>query len=90
MKEILECIKCDCQSATGRKLRKLMLRFGKKRIEDLDIEITHGHPYERIPDDDKWRVYIINELVDVRHGIKILPNFGYEEINSYLDFIYSS
>ena len=55
-----------------------MLRFGKDRIENLDIDVTDG---------ERCRVNSINELVDVRHGIKILPKFGYEEINSYLDFI---
>ena len=52
-----------------------MLRFGKDRIEDLDIEVTDGHLYERIPNGEKCRVNIISKLVDVRHGIKILPNF---------------
>ena len=65
-----------------------MLRFGTYRIEDLSIEVTHGHPYYKcIPNEEKWTVNIINEFVDVRHGIKILSNFGYAEINSYLDFI---
>ena len=87
MKEILECVKYDCQSTTGRNLRKLMLRFGKGKIENLDIDVTHGHLYEPIPNDEKWR---INELIDVREGNTILPNFGYEEINCYLDFICTS
>ena len=43
-----------------------MLRFGKKRIEDVHIEVTHGHLYERIPNDEKWRVNIINDLVDLQ------------------------
>ena len=64
-----------------------MLRFGKDKIEDLDIDVTQGHLYEPIPNDEKWKINIINELVDVREGIKILPHFGYEEINSYLDYV---
>ena len=90
MKEILECVKYDCQSTIGHNLRKLMLRYGKYKIEDLDIDVTHGHLYEPIPNDEKWRINIINELVDVKEGNKILPNFGYEEINCYLDFICTS
>ena len=54
-----------------------MLRFGKDKIEDLDIDATQGHLYEPIPNDEKWRINIVNELVDVREGIKILTNFGY-------------
>ena len=54
MKEITECVKYDCQSTTCRNLRKLMLCFGKDKIEDLDIDVTHGHLYEPIPNDEKW------------------------------------
>ena len=50
----------------------------------------HGHLYEPIPNDEKLRINIVNELVDVREGNKILPNFGCEEINCYLDFICTS
>ena len=87
MKEILECVKYDCQSTTGHHLRELMLRFGKDKLEDLDIDVTQGHLYEPIPNDEKWRINFVNELVDVREGTKILPHFGYEEINSYLDYV---
>ena len=86
MKEQLECVKDDCQSTTGHNIRKLLLRFGTDRFEDLDVDVMEGHVYKPIPNEEKWRVNIINELIDVRHGIMILPNFGYEEINSYLDF----
>ena len=79
MKEIQESIKYACQSTTGRNLRELMSRFGKDTTEDLDMELTDCHLYERITNDEKWRVDITNELVNVRHGIKILANFGYED-----------
>ena len=64
-----------------------MLRFGKDKIEDLDIDVTQRHLYESILNDEEWRIDIANELVDVREGTKILPHFGYEEINSYLDYV---
>ena len=82
MKEILECAKYDCQSTTGRNLRKLMLRFGKDKILDLDIDVTHGHLYESIPNDEKWRINTTSELVDVREGNKILPNFGTRKLTA--------
>ena len=85
MKELLECVKDDCQSTTGCNIRKLLLRFGKTKFEDLDIDVMEGHIYEPIPIEEKWRVNIINELIDVKHGTKILPNFSCEEINSFLD-----
>ena len=50
-----------------------MLPFGKDIIEDLDIDLADGHLYERITNEEKWRVNNIYELLDVRHGIKILP-----------------
>ena len=43
MKEILECIKNDCQSTTGRNLWTFMLQFGKDRIDDRDIHVPDGH-----------------------------------------------
>ena len=45
MKELLECVKDDCQSTTGR-IRNLLLRFGKDRFEDLDVDVTEGHLYK--------------------------------------------
>ena len=53
---MMMCVKYDCQSTTCRNLRKLMLRFGKDKIEDLYIDVTHGHLYEPIPYGEKWGI----------------------------------
>ena len=86
MKGLFHSIKHDCQSTTGHNLRMLMIQYGKNRIEDMDIDMTENKQYEIIPNDEMWRVDFIKELIDIKHGIKVVAEFDTKEIDSLLQF----
>ena len=53
----------------------------------MDIDMTEYKQYEIIPNEEMWRVNFIKELIDIKHGIKIVAKFDTREIDSLLQFI---
>ena len=73
MRNVLNIIKDDCRSITGRNLRKLSL--------------TTSHPDQQvkpycIPNTEMWRVALLNEIMEVKSGNMVIANFTNEEIDS--------
>ena len=83
---LFDAIKNDCQSTTGHNLRSLMLYYQTDRIKDLTSDITDDRQYVAIPKAEEWKVNFIKELIDVKHGISLLPGFDREEIKDFLNF----
>ena len=68
----------------------LMLHYGKDRLEDLSMDMIDDQHYVTILKEEKWWVNFIKELIDVKHGTKMLPEFNKEDINSLLEFACTS
>ena len=57
----------------------------------LGLPVTMLHPldvqrleYENMRDEDKYRIYFVNELLNVLHGNNIVDGFSNEELNAIL------
>ena len=52
-----------------------------------DIDRIH---YAELKEDDRWRIDIIKQMVDIQFGQNELENFSYEEISEILNYACTS
>ena len=84
LRNILNVIKNDCRSTTGRNLRKLKLMTSNYDENDIDLE---AEPYNAINDNDMWRVGLIQEIIGLKSGDLHLENLTYEDLDAISEFV---
>ena len=90
MKVLYETVKLDCQSTIGRNLRMIMLEYGLCTINDITTKMLEKKQYVDLPGDESWRVNIIKEIIDTKHGRNVVPEFTTKELQDMLDFASTS
>ena len=65
LKNVFNVVKNDCQSVTGSNLRNIMLLVEKTNIDDLCVNDAYKVCYHEIPQEELWRVDLINQTVTV-------------------------
>ena len=87
VKTFLGAVKHDCRSTTGANLRKIMLMVNKHNVDEIQVDDIDQMQYNVIPDGDIWRIGIVKELIDVKSGILVLPDYAHAEITSMIAWI---
>ena len=87
---VFKMIRRDVQSVTGNNLRKMMMMTGKSDIEDLCADDISKAEYAPIPLDEKWRIDLLDELIDVKYGNSKVENLNNDEIDDLIQFVCSS
>ena len=64
-----------------------MLLVGKEQIDDLDISDADALEYSPVPDSEKWRLDMVNELTEIKFGESVLEGFSYDEVQQMLSDI---
>ena len=86
-KQLLNLIYFDTRSITGNNVRKILRLTNKSRIEDIKNVDIEAIIYNEIPDAEKWRIGVINELSKVRTNEVEVPNFSLQEVQNMLEFV---
>lgn len=89
-KQLLATIKYDTRSTTGKNLRRLMLVAGKSNISHLNKNDEQLRTYYKVLDENRWKVNLVKETVDVRFGCLQVENFSIDEIEEIQNFLCSS
>ena len=84
LKNMFRTIKNDCQSVTGANLRRICSLVGKANIEDLVPDDATSVKYHEIPEDEKWRVSMVNEITDTKFGLTEIAGFSADELEEIL------
>ena len=63
---LLEAIKYDTRSTTGKNLRGIMLLCNKNCIDDISMNDIDNFQYFPRPEDDEWKTEMLNQMVDER------------------------
>ena len=87
MRSLFASLKHDCQSVTGRNIRFLMNKYNKGCINELNKHTTDQGIYQEIPDNERWRVDVLKELVDVKKGDKNIAEFKFKELEEIMEFV---
>ena len=73
---MLDLIKYDCQSTTGRNLRKLLLLTEKAHIEELRFDDLKNMCFHDVPQGGNWKVRLAKEIMDVRNKTLEIDNWN--------------
>ena len=87
---LLQTIKHDCRSSTGSNLRNILLLTDKEDVSKLAPHDAYQIQFEQVKDDDKWKVDMVLELIDVRWNEAKIENLSVYEIEEILEYICTS
>ena len=88
--QLLNKVKNDVRSTTGKNLRKLMLLTQKSNIDELLKMDYKKIDYHKISIEEQWRVSMIEEIIDMRYNQLDVEFFEFEEIDEILNFVCTS
>ena len=80
---VLQLVKQDVRSTTGKNLRNLMLKATAH--SGLKIE-AYTEPYKAIPTNEMWRIPLVNEILESRNG-GLTIDLSKEEIGEFTDYV---
>ena len=66
MIQLLNKVKYDVRSTTGKNLRMLMLLTERSSVDEICREDYKKIDYHKINDSEQWRVSIIEEIIDIK------------------------
>ena len=86
-RNILNTIKEDCRSTTGRNLRMIMKCCKKQRLGDVTNNAISQQHYVPVPVSEKWRIDLVKELLDIRDNIYDSVQWNTEEISCCINYL---
>jgi aspartate/glutamate racemase len=89
-KLLLQTVKRDCRSVTGSNLRNILLLTRKDTIEELVPDDAFQMNYIPVMDENKWRIAMIKELIDVKWGKTDIENLSDDDIEAIIEEICTS
>ena len=90
LKHLFKICENDCGSVTGGNFRKIMLLCQKETIHDLRTSDLDNLTYQTIPENEMWRLSLIQELLEIRRNDLELNGFSEEEVSSLIDIVCGS
>ena len=90
MLNLLKIVKEDCRSRIGLNLRKLVLKTRLNQIDDVEVNDIDKLIYNKITESNMWKINMLIELIEVIHGVKVLPSLNRSEIKDVMEFISTS
>ena len=87
LRQLYSIAKADVRTITGSNLRNILLMTSLIRVDDIQPSTVDHLRYNEILEQDKWRVHIIKESMDMRNGEIIAPEgWTKDELNDILHF----
>ena len=88
MKTLYNCIRKDCKSTTGNNLRRIVLLLDVDNIDYIRTKMLEKMKYhETTNDEEKLRIGMVKELIEVKHKRFHLGNFSVIEIDQMLEYL---
>ena len=89
-KQLLGVIYRNTQSVTGSNIRHILRLTGRRHWREVRKVDVENIDYFRIPEQEKWRVGLIHEMLEIRSSEVQLEGFTVEETNEILEFACTS
>ena len=86
LRQLYSVSKADVRSTTGSNLRNIILLTDLTNIDDLQPSTVDKIKYKEMLDRDKWRIPLIKEVMDMKHGNTIPEGWIQEEMDEILEF----
>ena len=94
-KLLLEMIKDNTETITGRNIKIILMELNKSNINQIDNKSLRGLKFCELPKTEEWRINSIKELTDMKQGklsVQFENDYGLEnnEIEDILTFLTTS
>ena len=83
-RKMLNLIKHDVRSVTGRFLRNIMDLVNKDSIDSLTSSDADRIVYQETPENCHWKIGFVKEITDIKFGQCYLDSFKRKELNVIL------
>ena len=90
MVQLLNKVKYDVRSTTGKNLRMLMFLTQRSNVDEIGREDYKKIDYHKINESEQWRISIIEEIIDIKYNQLDVEGFEAEEIEEILNFVCTS
>ena len=87
LRSLCNVVMNDCQSTTGRNLRRLQLLFNSGSFTELQRDVKTNRAYQEADVNDLWKIEAVKDLTRAMYDNTILPNFTRDEISDIRDHI---
>ena len=87
LRSLCNVVMNDCQSTTGRNLRRLQLLFNSGSFTELQRDVKTNRAYQEADVNDLWKIEAVKDLTKAMYDNTILPNFTRDEISDIRDHI---
>ena len=67
-----------------------MLLLGKVKIDDIKIRDIDNFEYAAVLPDDKWKVDMVKEIIEIGADQLNVENFSEEELEEILEYLCTS
>ena len=77
----------DCRTTTGSNVRNILLERGAHLLEQLSMNEIRKIKFQPIPVDEKWRISLIQDLLDIRDGLDDDIGWTKNDIDETLEYL---
>ena len=67
-----------------------MIMVGKGTVEDIQIDDAETIEYNKVPEDESWKINMVKELIDIKHENVEVLGMDNDELDHILDHICTS
>ena len=87
LRQLYNITKNDVRTTTGSNLRNILLLTDLSSVDDLLPNIVDQIGYKEISNNDLWRVSIIKEAIDMKHGVLKVPDgWTFAKLDEIIEF----
>ena len=86
-KALLDSILHDARSITGSNLRNILLKTDKLNVRELIPNDVDNMKYHPIPEGEKWKIYILQEIIAKKNGTLEIGNLKEAELDVMLEHL---
>ena len=86
LRSLLKVIEHDTRSVTGHNLRMIWLKSDAAHIHSLKPSDV-SYDYKEFPAEEKFRVNLIKELIEVKQNKLEVPGFSLDEVDELLQHV---
>ena len=85
MRNLMCTLKEDCNSTTGKNLRRIILMLNKDKITDVTPKDFASQVYVSAGEENQWRIKIAEEIIEVKNRRLHVNNFATAELDDILE-----
>ena len=87
LRQLYDIASRDVRTVTGSNLRNILMLTNTLQVDDLDQSMVDMIKYHKMEETEMWRIGLINELINIKHGDINLPEgWTHDDLEAIMDF----